>query len=258
MKRNSRFYLCILLLPLLLSSCYSYRNVPYLTDSDQLAALPQDPALYDARIMPKDLLSIVVSSTEPELAAPFNLTTPGSNTATSTLQQFLVDNAGMINFPVLGMLSVGGLTKSEAEQLLVKKLEPYLKDNVIVTVRMANYKITVLGEVASPGTFVIANEKVNVLEALAMAGDMTVYGLRENVKLVREDEKGVKQIVGLNLNDSRIILSPYYDLQQNDILYVTPNKTKSKNSDIGSSTMMWFTSISMILSVATFVSSILR
>ncbi len=257
---QAQFYLCFLLLPLLLSSCYSYRNVPYLTDSDQLAGLQQDPALYDARIMPKDLLTIVVSCTEPELAAPFNLTTPGSNssTASSSLQQYLVDNAGTINFPVLGTLHVGGLTKGEAEQLLVKKLEPYLKDNVIVTVRMANYKITVLGEVASPGTFTIANEKVNILEALAMAGDMTVYGLRENVKLVREDENGIKQIVELNLNDSRIILSPYYDLQQNDILYVTPNKTKAKNSGVGTTTTLWLTSVSIMISVATLLYSILK
>lgn len=142
--------------------------------------------------MPKDLLTIVVSCTSPELAAPFNLTvaTQGNvasnyTTAQPVLQQYLVDNEGKINFPVLGELHVGGLTKKATEQMIVEKLKPYIKEIPIVTVRMVNYKISVIGEVACPGTFTISNEKVNLLEALAMAGDMTVYGLRDDIKLIR-------------------------------------------------------------------------
>ena len=101
----------------------------------------------------------------------------------------------------------------------------------MVNVRFINYKISVIGEVNRPSTFTIANEKVNVFEALAMAGDLTIYGLRNNVKLIREDQSGVKQIITLNLNDANVVLSPYYYLQQNDILYVTPNKAKAKTSD---------------------------
>ena len=128
----------------------------------------------------------------------------------------------------------------------------------IVNVRMTNYKISVLGEVNHPGTFTVSNEKVNVLEALAMAGDMTVYGLRDNVKLIREDADGRRQIIPLNLNDAGVIVSPYYYLQQNDIIYVTPNKTKAKNSDIGSSTSLWFSATSILVSIASLVINIVR
>ena len=197
----------------------------------------QQENLYDAKIMPKDLLTIVVSCTSPELAVPFNLTvaspasvaTTGNSqlTVQPVLQPYLVDNGGKINFPVLGELKVGGLTKREAEQLIIDKLKPYIKETPIVTVRMVNYKISVLGEVTRPGTFTISNEKVNLLEALAMAGDMTVWGVRDNVKLIREGADGKQEIVTLDLNKAETILSPYYWLQQNDIVYVTPNKAKA-------------------------------
>ena len=123
---------------------------------------------------------------------------------------------------------------------------------------MANYKISVLGEVARPGTFTVGNEKVNILEALAMAGDMTVYGIRDNVKLIREDATGKREIITLNLNNADLVLSPYYYLSQNDILYVTPNKTKAKNSDIGSSTTLWFSATSILVSIASLIVNIVR
>ena len=111
---------------------------------------------------------------------------------------------------------------------------------------MANYKISVLGEVNRPGTFTVGKmKKVNILEALAMAGDMTVYGVRDNVKLIREDAKGKREIINLNLNNAELVVSPYYYLRQNDIIYVTPNKTKAKNSDIGSSTSIWISATSI-------------
>ena len=121
-----------------------------------------------------------------------------------------------------------------------------------------NYKISVLGEVARPGTFTVGNEKVNILEALAMAGDMTVYGIRDNVKLIREDATGKREIITLNLNNADLVLSPYYYLSQNDILYVTPNKTKAKNSDIGSSTTLWFSATSILVSIASLIVNIVR
>ena len=170
----------------------------------------------------------------------------------------LVDNEGKINFPVLGELKVGGLTKKEAEQLIIEKLKPYIKETPIVTVRMVNYKISVLGEVARPGTFTINNEKVNLLEALAMAGDMTVWGLRDNVKLIREGADGKQQIITLDLNSAETILSPYYWLQQNDIVYVTPNKAKARNSDIGNSTSLWFSATSILVSLASLLVTIFK
>ena len=245
--------ICMILLSFLLAACQSYKKVPYLQDVEAVNQATQQETLYDAKIMPKDLLTIVVSCTSPELAAHFNLTIASPSnlsiqytTTQPVLQQYLVDNEGKISFPVLGALTVGGLTKKQAEQLIVDKLKPYMKENPIVTVRMVNYKISVIGEVARPGTFTISNEKVNLLEALAMAGDMTVYGLRDNVKLIREDA------------NAETILSPYYWLQQNDIVYITPNKAKARNSDVGNSTSLWFSATSILVSVVSLLVNILK
>ena len=260
----NKFFL-IVLLAFVMTGCQSYKKVPYLQDAEAVSHGVQNEQLYDAKIMPKDLLTIVVSCTSPELAAPFNLTvaTQGNvasnyTTAQPVLQQYLVDNEGKINFPVLGELKVGGLTKREAEQLIIDKLKPYIKETPIVTVRMVNYKISVLGEVARPGTFTISNEKVNLLEALAMAGDMTVWGVRDNVKLIREGADGKQEIVTLDLNKAETILSPYYWLQQNDIVYVTPNKAKARNSDIGNSTSLWFSATSILVSLASLLVTIFK
>lgn len=268
MRKLNKRILGLLLLPFLLAGCQSYKKVPYFQDVDGVNQAEQQVSLYDAKIMPKDLLTIVVSCTNPELAIPFNLTVPSnaglaasssSNVTTqAVLQPYLVDNDGKINFPVLGELKLGGLTKREAEQLIIDKLKPYMKEIPIVTVRMVNYKISVIGEVTRPGTFTISNEKVNLLEALAMAGDMTVYGLRDNVKLIREDANGKQQIVTLDLNKAETILSPYYWLQQNDIIYVTPNKAKARNSDVGNSTSLWFSATSILVSIVSLLVNILK
>ncbi len=246
-----------------LAGCTAYKSVPYLQNVDQVE-LEKKP-LYDAKIMPKDLLTITVNTTDPEAAAPFNLTVQtvlNSQTKSTysqpALMMYLVDNEGMIDFPVLGRLKVGDLTKTQAEEMIRQGLKPYLKEVPIVNVRMANYKISVLGEVAHPGTFSISNEKVNIFEALALAGDMTVWGVREDVKLIREDSNGERQVVSLNMNDADVINSDYYYLQQNDVVYVTPNKVKARNSDIGSATSLWFTAGSMLVSIASLLVNILR
>ena len=244
----------------LLTACQSYKKVPYLQDAEVVLYNTRDAELYDAKIMPKDLLTIVVSCTSPELAAPFNLTVATQNNAvlsnTTTqpvLQQYLVDNDGYINFPVLGELHVGGLTKKATEQMIVEKLKPYITETPIVTVRMVNYKISVIGEVARPGTFTISNEKVNILEALAMAGDMTVYGLRDDVKLIRENANGKQEIIPLDLNKAETILSPYYYLQQNDIVYVEPGNVRANQSTVNGntirSTSFWISVTSLIASL---------
>ena len=268
MRRLNERNLWLLLLPFLLTACQSYKKVPYFQNVEVVNEVEQQEKLYDAKIMPKDLLTIVVSCTNPELAIPFNLTvasnagiavsTSSYVTTQPVLQPYLVDNDGNINFPVLGELKLGGLTKREAEQLIIDKLKPYMKETPIVTVRMVNYKISVIGEVTRPGTFTISNEKVNLLEALAMAGDMTVYGLRDNVKLIREDANGKQQIVTLDLNKAETILSPYYWLQQNDIVYVTPNKAKARNSDVGNSTSLWFSATSILVSIVSLLVNILK
>lgn len=264
---KTRYVYPLLAVVLMLASCTSYKSVPYMQNPEIVNTYADSLPLYDAKIMPKDLLSITVNTSDPQSSAPFNLTVQTALNASQTninttsqpsLQQYLVNNDGEIDFPIVGRLEVGGLTKNEAEKLIRDRLQPYLKEKPIVTVRMANYKISVLGEVAKPGTFTVSNEKVNILEALAMAGDMTVYGVRDNVKLIREDAHGKREIITLNLNDAGLVVSPYYYLRQNDILYVTPNKTKAKNSDIGSSTTLWFSATSILVSIASLIVNIAK
>ena len=253
----------------LLTSCGASKNVPYLINYDALAN--DTPArMYDARVMPKDILSIIVNTVNPAAAQQFNLTMSGvmnqsssqssSLSSQPTLQTYLVDNDGNINFPIVGTIHVAGLTKSETEQLIIEKIRPYLSEteHPIVTVRMSSYSISVLGEVNAPGNFIVSREKVNVFEALALAGDMTIYGVRNNVKLIREDATGKKEIHILNLNDANVINSPYYYLQQNDILYVEPNTIKAQNSSIGSMTSLWISVSGVLVSIATLLVSILR
>ena len=252
----------------LMASCTSYKNVPYLQDPQVVNTYGKNVPLYDAKIMPKDLLTITVNTTDPQAAAPFNLTVQDplnaaiggklSTTTQPSLQQYLVSNDGEIDFPVVGRLKVGGMTKNEAEALIRTQLKPYLKEAPIVTVRLSNYKISVLGEVARPGTFTVNNEKINVLEALAMAGDMTVYGIRNDVKLIREEATGKREIIEMDLTKSDLILSPYFYLKQNDIIYVTPNKAKAKNSDVGNSTTLWFSATSILVSIASLIVTVLK
>lgn len=258
--------LLFLLVTCLLVGCNSYKNVPYFKDADPIGkTVSQNPQLYDARIMPKDLLSITVSSSEPEAAAPYNQTIPTTfnvaNRSTYSqplIQSYLVDNEGNVDFPVLGKIHLGGMTKTEAEKFIGGLLKGSFKETPIITVRMINYKISVLGEVARPSTFTIANEKVNIFEALALAGDMTVYGRRDNVKLLREDANGKKEIIPLDLNKSDIISSPYFYLQQNDVLYVEPNRAKAKASDIGQSTSIWISATSIMVSIASLLITVLK
>ena len=247
MKKLKQLILGVLL-AIVLISCQSYKKVPYLQDMTQVSYTEQGGRPIGVKVMPKDLLTITVSCSTPELAAPFNLVNPDSES--SVPQQYLVDNQGNINFPVLGEIRVGGLTKLEIENLIIEKLKVYLKEAPLVTVRIANYRISVLGEVAKPGSFVVSNEKINLLEALAMAGDLTIYGMRDNVKLIRTGQDNKQEIITFDLNKTETVMSPYYQLQQNDIVYVTPNKTKAKNSDIGTNTGLWFSATSILVSLA--------
>ena len=250
----------------LLGSCSSSKNVAYFKNSDEVN-LDASKMLYDARIMPKDQLTSTVSTTDPEAAVGFNMTVPtpytvGQRTSYSQamLQMYLVDNNGYIDFPKVGEIKVGGLTKAEAEKLIEEKIKPYMAatENPIVTVRMSSYSITVLGEVARAGSFQVSREKITILEALAKAGDMTIYGVRDRVKLIREDANGQKTIHILNLNDASLINSPYYYLQQNDVVIVEPNKAKAQNSSVGSMTTLWFSATSILISLASLMYNILK
>ena len=271
MKKLTFLHCFIFTLPLLaslmLTGCGSTKNVAYFQNSDSIN-FENSRFLYDARIMPKDQITISVNTTTPEVSLPFNLLlqnayqqgrTISSGTG-GTLMPYLVDNQGYIKMPIIGKLKVGGLTKSEAEALVTEKVRPYMAEteNPVVTVTMSSYSVSVMGEVARPGSFQVAREKINILEALAQAGDLTIYGVRENVKLIREDSKGKKQIYHINLNDANLLTSPYYYLQQNDIVYVEPNKVKARNSSIGQSTTLWISATSILISMASLLFNILK
>lgn len=172
------------------------------------------------------------------------------------MQKYLVDNDGSIDFPVLGRIKVSGLTKKEVEAYLRGRLSLYLKDEPLVNVRMVNYKISVIGEVARPNTYTITNEKVNILEALALAGDLTIYGKRKNVKLMRESETGERGVYVVDLTDRNLINSPYFYLQQNDVLYVEPNRTKMRNSRYSALTGQILTGTSVVVSVASLIATL--
>lgn len=264
--RKNLFFIVFAVLCMTLGSCGSSKQIAYFQNADSLS-YAASKGLFDAKIMPKDLLTITVSTTDPKAATPFNLSVTNTLNATGylstgagSLQTYLVDNDGFINFPVVGQLKVGGMTKRQCENYIRDKILPYMSktENPIVTVKMASFKVTVAGEVKAPGVFNVDQEKISVIEALARAGDLTIYGKRGNVLLIREDATGEKSIHRLNLNDANLINSPYYYLQQNDYLYVEPNSVQAKNSAIGSSTTIWISVVSILTSVASLVVNVLK
>ncbi len=247
---------------LFLTGCGSSKKVVYFQNADDVS-LEASRMLYDAKIMPKDLLSISIYTTDPEASAPFNLFVAASQGATQSSarsNEYLVDNEGNIEFPVLGKLHVGNMTKSQCQDMIVDKLKAYLAkdEKPIVKVGLASYRVTVLGEVAGPKVVPVTTEKMSVLEAIAMAGDLTIYGKRDNVLLIRESSTGEKTMHRLDLTDANLINSPYYYLQQNDVVYVEPNKTKARNSGISTSTTIWLTVVSSLTSLASLIISITR
>lgn len=255
---------CMLALTTLLGSgCTSYQKSLYL-QNEQVLNESLEGQLYDFRIMPKDELTITVSTTDPEASAPFYRKIGQSkeggssniNTQNTNLLAYLVDNNGCIDFPVLGMVKVMGLTNRECEALLRQKLQPYLKEVPNVTVRTSNYKFSVLGEVGKPGTYTTDAEKVTVFEALAQAGDMTLFSIRNDVQLLREDSTGVRRVYHLDLTQADVAQSPYFYLQQNDVVYVKPTRAKVRTNTFNSNSSMWITLLSIVTSVTSLVLAI--
>ena len=249
-----------------MDSCETSKQVPYMQNIDSIS-LAASQYLYDARIKPKDALQITVHTTDPQVSNPFNLTVSrhlsadgGLSSGGGMLQSYLVENDGTINFPVVGRIKVVGLTKQECETLIESKIAPYLQktERPVVTVRMSSFRITLIGDFSSPKVVPVTTEKMSLLEALASGGDLTLYGKRQNVLLIREDATGKKAFHRIDLTDANFINSPYYYVQQNDVIYVEPNATKAKNSALGQSVTIWFSFISISTSVASLLVNILR
>lgn len=263
MKLSKAF--CMLTLSaLLVSGCTSYKQSLYL-QNEQVLNESLEGQLYDFRIMPKDELTITVSTTDPEASAPFYRKIGQSKEFSSNsnigmnnadLLSYLVDNNGNIDFPVLGMVKVMGLTNRECEALLRQKLQPYLKEVPNVTVRTSNYKFSVLGEVNAPGTYTTDAEKVTVFEALAQAGDMTLFSIRNDVQLLREDSTGIRRVYHLDLTQADVAQSPYFYLQQNDVVYVKPTRAKVRSNTFSGNASIWITLLGLVTSVTSLVLAI--
>lgn len=233
-RLNSKIIYFLLLVAL--SSC-SKRNLVYFSNLASSDASMPIKNYASPKIQPDDVLSISVSSLSPESNVLFNdvllPTTGGANVLADKINDgYLVDKNGFINFPVIGKISLAGLSKEEATEKMTDQIKAHVK-NPIVNVRFVNFKVTVIGEVNNPATFAIGSDKINVLEALGLAGDMTAYGRRENVLIIREKD-GVRSTTRINLNNKEVLGSPYYYLQQNDIVYVEPdNKVKVADTSPG-------------------------
>lgn len=253
-----------ILITLLLTSCSSVENIAYMQQiNKQIKEVESaNNKSYEAKIKPKDLLSITVVSTEPEASRIYNLIAPQLQSQTLSmgtqlysqpaLQPYLVDNDGNINFPVLGKIHVKDMTKKELQEHILERLRPaFTQELPIVTIRINNYSINVLGEVNAPGSYSTLNERLTIFEGLALAHDMTIYGKRENVKVLREDSDGNKTFYTLNLNDKNIINSPAYFLEQNDVVYVEPNKSRANSSKYGAAESFRISTVSVLISLVT-------
>ena len=256
----------VVLTALLVTSCASQKRAWYLQDAqpftpEQIAENGQ------IRIKPLDRLTIVVNSKDPELAAPFNAASSYnslnglssySSSSNGNLQILTVDKEGKIQLPIIGEIDCDGLTRNE----LAKKIENTIRENgmvhdPIVIIQFADVKFSVLGEVARPGQFSITKDRISLFDALAMAGDLTIYGQRENVALIRE-ENGMRTVHYFDLKNPNILTSPYFYLQQDDVVYVTPNKYKAQAGEINQNRSFYISLVSVAVSVATLLVTITR
>jgi len=239
-------------------SCASKQDVIYYQNIDKMTA-SQNANSYEIKIQPDDLLMIIVSADDPEVAIPFNLksySTVSSNRqdiirGQETVQLYLVDQGGSIEFPIIGKLKLGGLTRTEALKLLQEKIGLYIK-SPIINLRIMNFKVSIQGEVNLPGTYPIASERLTLIEALSMAKDLTIYGKRDNILVIREIN-GVKSYNRVDITKSDFINSPFYYLSQNDVVYVEPNKTRVNSSAVGPNTSVIISAISILVSLSVLI-----
>lgn len=257
--KKQKVWFCLAMISLVLVSCRSTKNVVYLQDVDPLKQQEIEQK-YEVIIHKDDLLAIMVNSKDPELAVPFNMPLVTYELGKETSGQnrvlgYLVDSNGYIDFPILGQLYVEGLTRLQLTDLIKRRLieEDLIKDP-IVTIQFLNFKISVMGEVARPGSFTISGDRITLLEALSMAGDLTIYGRRDRVAVIREKD-GIRTVLFHDLRSAELFNSPCYYLQQNDVVYVEPNKAKAGQSNINqnNSASIWLSVISVLATVASLI-----
>ena len=223
-KMKVYFQYCIIFFGIvLIASCASRKDVVYFQDTGNFETLVNNND-FVSKFKVDDLVSIHVSSLNPEASAPFNLIRGGVEGGLRAEQvDYLVDQAGEIDFPVIGKLKIEGLSPDELRNLLRDRLSDYLKDPII-NIRLLNFTVTILGEVNGPGTYPVGGEQITILEALGLAGDLTIRGVRENVLVIR-DFNGTKVYTRIDLKSKNMVKSPVFYLTQNDVVYVEPNKS---------------------------------
>ena len=263
-KYMKHLNLLILLVAILFVGCNAQQRVLYIQDVESGAEI-EIPENFQIRIKPLDQLTIVVNSKNPELALPFNSASSytglskgvNSTVSSSSLQVFTVDNDGYVTLPIIGQVKCDGMTRAELQSEIEKKIieSNYIADPQ-VNVRFANLQISVLGEVTRPGRYDIKNDKVTLFDALAMAGDMTIYGNRENVAVIREID-GKNIITKLDIRSSEIFSSPCFYLEQNDIVLVSPNKYRAASAEINQNRSFWISLASTGISFATLLITII-
>nr|WP_317630561.1 polysaccharide biosynthesis/export family protein [uncultured Flavobacterium sp.] len=243
--------LVVLLIAIFFASCASREKMVYLVNNETKSS---EMSFVEPVIKADDILQIVISSDNPEISEPYNLrrynissnSVSGSGESGTLLMTYLVNTEGFVEMPKLGPVKLGGLTRVEAVNHLKEVLKDYIK-NPSVIIRIANYKYSVLGEVNRPGSFSINSERVTIFDAIATAGDLTQYGKRQNIKVIREVE-GKTEIEIVDITDNNIMNSPYYYLKQNDVVYVEPNKVKLNSSKFGPSVSSTLSIISLLIS----------
>lgn len=263
MINRTTAYCLLLSAVLMLTCCTSQKSMSYVRDIDSSTAATLNRAFQatiDATLIAGDAVTITVNALDMEAVRPFNMPSVvfgglGTEKMTTqySLQPYRLDSNGDINFPILGKLHLAGLTLTQAKQLIAEKLAAYISDP-IVNMQLLTFKVTVTGEVAHPGQFTVTNERATIFDALAMAGDMTIYGKRQNVLVAREVD-GKLQFGRLNLNSSDVFLSPYYYLQQNDVVYVEPNQVRAISSQ---NIPLYLSAVSTLASMATVIVAVVN
>ncbi|WP_295936628.1 polysaccharide biosynthesis/export family protein [uncultured Alistipes sp.] len=260
--KHLRLLFPVVLTAILLSSCAAQKRAWYLQDAQPFT--PEQIAMNgQIRIKPLDRLTIVVNSRDPELAVPFNSYSSlssltgtiayGGASTNQSLQIRTVDENGMLDMPVIGKVECKGKTRSELAQAIANKIIEggYINDPTI-NVQFADMKISVIGEVVRPGQYDVTRDKISIFDALAMAGDLTIYGIRADVAVARE-VNGIRTIEYLDLTSKEIFNSPAFYIQQNDVIYVKPNKYKAQTGEISQNRSFYISLASTAISVATLI-----
>ena len=249
---KTRFVIISILAITMATSCASRKDLIYFQD-EPLSGGYIDSSPAQLIYKPDDILTINVSAADPIVAKPFNLSFVSesddliSATGTTRMQTYLVDYNGNIEFPVLGTLHIAGMTRIGLTTMLKEKISEYAKDPII-NIRLINFTVTVIGEVSSPGTFTIQNERISLPEALGLAKDLTIFGKRQNVLLIREVD-GRKKFAKIDLTSVNSVSSPLYYLQQNDVIVVEPNNSRIRSSNYNQNNAVLISAIGTLTTI---------